>query len=115
MSGIYVHSKRSGTLILGSSDTRVFDQFSFGFLYRCTEVDHIGIQASRLREHKRDQADATSMGLIFEHAMSKRTTLYAGYNLTLNEDTTQFSVDYFNRPAPGDSATLFGAGIRHNF
>lgn len=115
IAGIYVRSERSGGAIVGGANKRIFDQGSIGLQYRLTEIDHIGIQVSHLHEHHRDQADATSMGLVVEHALSKRTVLYAGYNLTLNDDTTQFSADTFNRPAPGDSARLFGAGIRHNF
>lgn len=115
IAGIYVRSERSGGAIVGGANKRIFDQGSIGLQYHLTEIDTIGIQVSHLHEHHRDQADATSTGLVLEHALSKRTLLYAGYNLTLNDATTQFSADTFNRPAPGATARLVGAGIRHNF
>ena len=113
--GIYVRSERSGSVVVGGPSKRIIDQTSLGLQYHPTEVDTIGIQVSLLHEHHRDQADATSMGLVVEHALSKRTLLYAGYNLTLNDATTQFTADTFNRPAPGATAKLVGGGIRHYF
>lgn len=115
IAGIVVRSERNGGAIVGGTSKRTLDQTSLGLQYRLTEIDTIGIQVSHLHEHHRDQADATSTGLVIEHALSKRTLLYAGYNLTLNEATTQFSADTFNRPAPGATARLVGGGIRHNF
>ncbi|MBL0074957.1 MAG: porin [Rhodocyclaceae bacterium] len=115
IAGIFVRTERSGGAIVGGSNKRTFDQSNLGLQYHLSEIDSIGIQVSHLHDHNLDQADSTSMGLIVEHALSKRTLLYAGYNLTLNDDTTQFSADTFNRPTPGATAKLVGAGIRHNF
>lgn len=115
LAGIYVHSERSGGASVGGANSRIFDQGNLGLLYRWSEANHIGIQVSRLHEHDRAQAGATSLGLIAEHALSKRTLLYAGYNLTHNDDNTSFSADSYNRPALGDSAQLFGTGMRHSF
>lgn len=61
-------------------------------------------------------ADSTSWGLQYQHAMSKRTTAYAGYSRVSNDRLTNLgNVMGATNPDNGDNSRIWGAGLRHSF
>ena len=94
---------------------RLIDHAELGVLWHIGAQDDLGVQLARLHEHDREAADAQSVALHYDHFLSKRTTLYAGYNLTRNDANARHAADQFNRPVAGTAARLLGAGIQHTF
>ena len=62
---------------------------------------------------------AKSYSLAYTHALSKRTTLYTGWNRTDNDDgMTVGPIDFLDKNAivnGGDNSDLFAVGVRHTF
>ena len=63
-----------------------------------------------------DDTGADSWTIAYTHALSKRTTAYAGYNMTSNENSTS---KYGLVPSPagqnGEDSSIFAVGVRHTF
>jgi predicted porin len=59
--------------------------------------------------------DSNSWAVAYTHAMSKRTTLYAGYNRTTNDNGLQYGVVGAEAGATGETSNVFVAGMRHTF
>lgn len=63
-----------------------------------------------------DKTGADSWTLAYTHALSKRTTAYAGYNMTSNDNRAN---KYGLVPSPkeqyGEDSSLFAVGVRHTF
>ncbi len=58
--------------------------------------------------------DASGWSAYYLHALSKRTTLYAGYSQLSNEDGANYSIGNIT-PAAGDKHRVMMAGMRHRF
>ncbi|MFP5339910.1 MAG: porin [Gammaproteobacteria bacterium] len=74
-------------------------------------------------EYDRDDlanAGAESYSLAYTHALSKRTTAYAGWNRTDNDNGLELGLVGYIQPAGattygGDESDLFFVGMRHTF
>ena len=68
-----------------------------------------------------DDGKAKSYSIAYTHAVSKRTTLYTGFNRTDNDDGLGFGVvNHESRVkigtgAAGDESDLFAVGVNHKF
>ncbi len=58
--------------------------------------------------------DASGWSAYYLHAMSKRTTLYAGYSQLDNEDGANYAIGNLT-PDAGDKHQVMMAGMRHRF
>jgi predicted porin len=64
-----------------------------------------------------DDLDATSYTVAYTHALSKRTTAYAGYNMTKNEDGQGLGLTTVGDTSAttGGNASGIVVGVRHTF
>ena len=62
-------------------------------------------------------ADADGWAITYKHALSKRTTAYAGYTTLDNNKTSALSIAgaAIAAPAAGKESSGFGMGVRHTF
>lgn len=58
--------------------------------------------------------DASGWSAYYLHALSKRTTLYAGYSQLSNESGANYAIGNIT-PAAGDNHRVMMAGMRHRF
>lgn len=58
--------------------------------------------------------DANAWTIAYTHAMSKRTTAYAGYTHTSNDDLATQAAG-FAAPSAGGSSNVWALGLRHSF
>ena len=58
--------------------------------------------------------DAHGWSAYYLHALSKRTTLYAGYSKLDNESGANYAIGNLS-PAAGDEHEVMMAGMRHRF
>ena len=67
------------------------------------------------------ESKSKSYTLAYTHALSKRTTLYTGFNRTDNDDGLGFGVvghesaRNINTGAAGDESDVFAVGVNHKF
>ncbi|HEY3432307.1 MAG TPA: porin [Rhodocyclaceae bacterium] len=59
--------------------------------------------------------DASSWTLAYLHSLSKRTTLYTGYQRVSNSGTQTLGTALADTPTAGSSARGFVAGVNHSF
>ncbi len=67
---------------------------------------------AKLTDDENDDNDSTSVSFGYTHGLSKRTTVYALANRTMNDDNASRGV--FAREA-GEGSTSLGFGLRHAF
>ena len=91
------------------------DGHAVGINWSPTAADRLGAQYAVLHDHSLAAADAHSLALIYEHALSRRVSAYLGCNVTHNDPAARYAADVFNRPGPGTTATLRGGGLRLAF
>lgn len=60
-----------------------------------------------------DEKDSKSWSVAYLHGLSKRTTVYAGYNRVTNDDLIARAS--MITPTLGGKSSMFGAGLRHAF
>mgnify|MGYP001765758179 CR=1 FL=1 len=60
-----------------------------------------------------DEKDSKGWTVAYLHGLSKRTTLYAGYNRVTNDDLVDRAA--MITPKLGGKSSMFGAGVRHTF
>jgi len=75
------------------------------------------IRAEYIRNDNRDldEADSNVWALSYTYAMSKRTTLYATYVRTSNDDNYDLGIGGPGEGTLGESASGVGVGIAHKF
>ncbi len=79
------------------------------------------VSASMLSNETQDDADAYSFGTRFDYPLSKRTKVYAGYEIVLNDDNAKYSIEagpdsslhYANDW--GENQGQFFMGLNHKF
>jgi predicted porin len=63
----------------------------------------------------RDNFDSNLWALGYTYSLSKRTTLYATYARTSNDDSSRLAFGSSPASVPGENASGFAVGIQHNF
>ena len=84
---------------------------------------HVAYGRATVDQAAGGDADSNSWTVAYTHAMSKRTTLYAGYNRTSNDNGLAYGVVDAETVGTGTAAmevtgkdsNVFVAGIRHTF
>ncbi len=79
------------------------------------------ISASMLKNNTEEDADAYSFGTRYDYPLSKRTKIYVGYELVVNDDQAKYSIEagpdsslhYANEP--GQNQGQFFLGMNHKF
>ena len=67
------------------------------------------------RAAAKTSADADGWSLSYQHAMSKRTTLYVGYTEVSNNRGSTVSVGAAGAPSAGQDSSGYAMGMRHTF
>lgn len=62
-----------------------------------------------------DDADTQGVSLVYSHALSKRTTAYAGYTWRGNDDAARSGMWGVSPSTAGSDINLFAAGLTHMF
>lgn len=99
---------------LKGTDTWLGAGYTFG-------SNAVKVQLQRLRQENLGGKNrkATMLGLVYEHALSKRTALYATYGRTHNNSTGQFGVYGSDvsiaAGSAGSSPSAMALGMRHAF
>lgn len=80
-------------------------------------VSAAGAVVAEYAKSKRDVTDSNSKSwtLAYTHGLSKRTTLYTGYQRVSNDSNVKLGNALLAPATNGDSASLFVAGVRHSF
>ncbi|WP_051303662.1 porin [Comamonas composti] len=84
-------------------------------------VNTVKLQVQRLRQDNPSGKDrrATVVGAVFEHGLSKRTSLYTSYSRSSNNATGQFGVTgsdtSFAAGAAGAKVDVLALGVKHSF
>jgi len=84
---------------------------------------HVGYGEGEIEEAGAPDLKAKSYSIAYTHALSKRTTAYAGYNRTDNDNGLDAGpVPYLPSAADvaagrfgGDESDVFAVGVRHVF
>jgi predicted porin len=106
--------------VLGSYQDAKLKNYDKNKLYQIGVVVPVGAGnihfAYGKLDMKDDTYDAKSMTVAYTHALSKRTTAYAGYNKTDNKDNSALGLTNVNI-ATGSTSSAKGlvVGMRHSF
>lgn len=81
---------------------------------------HLGYGEMQFEESGEPDLKAKSYSIAYTHALSKRTTAYAGYNRTDNDNGMDVGPVKYLQPANatvygGDESDVFAVGLRHTF
>jgi predicted porin len=87
--------------------------------WRVTPDDGLSLMLGQVDDRTGEGSHARQVGLLYEHLLSKRTTLYSAAGLIDNRNAAQFTLDgtqYSGIPgAPGAPARGINLGIAHKF
>lgn len=93
-------------------DKRVWN---LGVIVPVSAAGKVHASYGALEERDRDEADAKNWVLFYAHALSKRTTAYAGYNRTVNDDAARLGLVSAPAGVTGEDSSLAMVGMRHIF
>lgn len=87
--------------------------------WRFAPGDQLSLMLGQARDRTGEGNHAWQAGLLYEHAVSKRTTLYSAAGLIRNSNAAQFTLDGTQYSgiagAPGGDARGVNLGITHRF
>lgn len=110
-----------------STDDRDNKVWNVGVIVPVSAPGKVHVSYGALKEDDAKDADSKSWVLAYTHALSKRTTAYAAYNRTTNDDSVQNGMvaapaavrnaqNQIVIPAvKGEDSGLFAVGMRHAF
>jgi predicted porin len=96
----------------GDLDKRLWN---LGVIVPVSAAGKVHASYGALEERDRDEADVKNWVLYYTHALSKRTTAYAGYNRTVNDDAAQLGLVRAPAGVTGEDSSLAMIGMRHTF
>lgn len=89
--------------------------WNFGVVVPVSAAGKVHLSYGALKERDLDRADAKSWMVAYRHVLSKRTTAYAAYNRTTNDDTVQYGMIKAPTGATGAGSGAFFLGMVHSF
>ena len=98
----------------GFNDGVDVDIYQLGVIVPVGAAGNVHVGYGELDSDAAD-AKAKSYSIAYTHALSKRTTAYAGYNRTDNDNGLGIGVVAAPAGVTGDEANVFAVGVRHVF
>ncbi|QTQ35764.1 porin [Aromatoleum petrolei] len=102
-------------ILAGESD-RDLRVWQLGVIVPVTAAGKVHVAYGKLQDRDLNDADAKNWAIAYTHALSKRTTAYAAYNKTQNDDNVAIgALNGTLVPAAGENAGMAVVGMRHTF
>lgn len=91
--------------------------WTLGMTVPITAVGDVIVSYGRLKEPDLSDADANNWTIEYNHALSKRTMVYAGYNRTHNDNNSTVGALFgaIKPTSAGENAGMAVFGMRHRF
>lgn len=100
---------------LGEPD-RDLRVWQLGVIVPVTAAGKVHVAYGKLQDRDLDERDAKNWAVAYTHSLSKRTTAYAAYNKSHNEDNAAIgALNGTLVPTAGENAGMAVLGMRHTF
>lgn len=111
LGGAYASTKFDTSLT--GHDSRIY---SFGGKYKLSNATTLGASYSKANDTEAKANKSNTWTLMANHALSKRTDVYALFTRTANDGAAKMNGLYTgNIGAAGDNITSLAAGLKHSF